>query len=544
MRRGSIESTSNGLEIESVVGERARCGMKAAEDDDVVVSSSDAALALITNTTADLTIDGDDDQGDDGDDDNSNARNNGDKAPSVVEATDVNIYTPNQWIVERDELSRLYVGRIIGKGGEMIRDLQARSGCRIDIHQDVTDVNEPRIICYCSHRQEDIELARHLVAMLCSRDKDPLSRGGGSSSEDGGGLVDSGCDGDVGNNESDWHKYGPAMHFGLPLGLAVMRQVYVPNSVVGRIIGKGGEVIRDLQCKSRARIQIDHTPPDDERADHQYRRITITGTEEAACRAEDLLLRVSNTAIAADSKTMSTSMVYPSYASVNQYVHQSSDSPTNTNETHHTLIETDTILCDKSMIGHVIGRRGSTIHDLQRRSACNIQVDQSNCIIYVTGPRLGIDMAIMMIDEIFQFGPNHSFAGGRQQQLQHGGGVLHPNDARHLQESQQYGDYHSRSGSFSESIQSNSVGPTPTIYHGYNMTYPTSPPQQTMVQVQQPQQQPQEIHRHLSNDSIPQQVVMMSVKSPWTVGTSLEGRMYYFNVNTLESRWDKPIEMK
>lgn len=541
-----------------VVEERARCDMKAAEDVDAVVSSSDAALALITTTTADLTIDGDDDQGDDGDDDDRNARNNGDEAPSVVEATDINSYTPNQWIEERDELSRLYVGRIIGKGGEMIRDLQARSGCRIDIHQDVTDVNEPRIIYYRGRRQEDIELARHLVAMLCSRD--PWR--GGSSSEDGGGFVDSGYDGYGGNNESDWHQYGPAMHIGLPLGRAVMRQLYVPNSVVGRIIGRGGEVIRDLQYKSQARIQIDHTPPDDECADHQYRRITITGTEEAACRAEDLLLRVSNTAIAADSKTgskggnqqrqvgaMSASMVYPSYASVNQYVTHSSDSPTNTIETHRTLIETHTIPCDMSMIGHVIGRRGATIHDLQRRSECNIQVDQSSRIIYVTGPRPGIDMAMVMIDEIFHCGPNHSFAGGRQQQLQHGGGVLHPNDARHLQESQLYGDYHSRSGSFSESIQSNSVGPTSTTYHGCNVTYPTSPPQQTIVQVQQPQQQhqlpysTQEIHQHLSNDSIPQQVVM-SVNSPWIVGTSPEGKMYYYNVNTLESQWDKPIEMK
>jgi len=547
MRRGSIESTSNG-EVKLVIESKTTME-KVVGDVNAVASSSasDAALALITTKlTADLTIDGDDDHGDDGDDDESNARNNGDEAPSAAEATDVS-YTPNhQWIEERDELSRLYVGRIIGKGGEMIRDLQARSGCRIDIQQEVTDVNDPRIICYRGRRQEDIELARHLVAMLCSRD--PLSKGGGSSDDGGAG---NGYNDGGGNNEIDWHQYGPAMHIGLPLGRAVMRQVYVPNSVVGRIIGRGGEVIRDLQFKSRARIQIDHNPPDDERTDNHYRRITITGTEQAACHAEDLLLRVSNTAFAADSKTgfevgnqqkqvgaMPTSMVYPSYASVNQYVPHSSDSPTNTIETHSTLIETDTLPCDKSMIGHVIGRRGSTIHDLQRRSACNIQVDQSNCIIYVTGPRLGIDMAMMMIDEIFQCGPNHSFAGGRQQHVQHGGVLQLPNDARHLQESQLYGDYHSRSESFSESIQSNSVGPTLTTYHGYNISYPASPLQQPQLPYS-----PQEIHRHLSNDSIPQQVVM-SVNSPWVVGTSPEGRIYYYNVNTLESRWEKPIEMK
>jgi hypothetical protein len=47
----------------------------------------------------------------------------------------------------------------------------------------------------------------------------------------------------------------------------------------------------------------------------------------------------------------------------------------------------------------------------------------------------------------------------------------------------------------------------------------------------------------LSNDDLIPQQVIMSVNSPWIVGTSPEGRMYYYNVNTLESRWDKPIEM-
>ena len=43
----------------------------------------------------------------------------------------------NLVVEEKDEISAVYVGRVIGKGGEMIRDLQARSACRIDVDQNV-----------------------------------------------------------------------------------------------------------------------------------------------------------------------------------------------------------------------------------------------------------------------------------------------------------------------------------------------------------------------------------------------------------------------
>jgi predicted RNA-binding protein YlqC (UPF0109 family) len=90
------------------------------------------------------------------------------------------------------------------------------------------------------------------------------------------------------------------MHSGLPLGHAVLRQVYVPDSAVGRIIGRGGETIRELQRKSHARIQVDHAPDnndnDDEAEDFtnasQHRGVTITGTKEAVFHAEEMIMRL------------------------------------------------------------------------------------------------------------------------------------------------------------------------------------------------------------------------------------------------------------
>jgi far upstream element-binding protein len=106
-----------------------------------------------------------------------------------------------QVVEERGEVSALYVGRVIGKGGEMIRDLQARSACRIDVDQNVPP-GQPRVITYRGTRKT-VDFAKHLVIMLCQE------------------------------NASDAD---------LPLGEAKREYLVVPAPSVGKIIGRGGEV--------------------------------------------------------------------------------------------------------------------------------------------------------------------------------------------------------------------------------------------------------------------------------------------------------------
>jgi far upstream element-binding protein len=106
-----------------------------------------------------------------------------------------------QVVEERGEVSALYVGRVIGKGGEMIRDLQARSACRIDVDQNVPP-GQPRVITYRGTRTT-VDFAKRLVHMLCQ------------------------------DNASDAD---------LPLGEAKREYLVVPAQSVGKIIGRGGEV--------------------------------------------------------------------------------------------------------------------------------------------------------------------------------------------------------------------------------------------------------------------------------------------------------------
>lgn len=106
-------------------------------------------------------------------------------------------------IVEKCDLPSLYVGRIIGKGGEQIRDLQARSACKIDVDQNVPH-GAPRIITYQGPRDK-IEFAKSLVQKLCS---------------------------------DNWKNVD------LPLGFATRIKISVPGNVIGKIIGRGGEMIK------------------------------------------------------------------------------------------------------------------------------------------------------------------------------------------------------------------------------------------------------------------------------------------------------------
>ena len=106
-------------------------------------------------------------------------------------------------IIEKAEVSIQYVGRVIGKGGEQIRDLQARSGCKIDVDQNVP-AGAPRVVTYQGTRKT-IDFAKQLVAILCSE----------------------------GGKDAD-----------LPLGEAKKKKLQVPATSIGKIIGRGGDMIK------------------------------------------------------------------------------------------------------------------------------------------------------------------------------------------------------------------------------------------------------------------------------------------------------------
>eukprot|EP00804_Cyclotella_cryptica_P013442 CCRYP_005184-RD/>CCRYP_005184-RD protein AED:0.15 eAED:0.15 QI:597/1/1/1/0.5/0.4/5/212/668 len=427
-------------------------------------------------------------------------------------------------IEERGEVSMLYVGRVIGKGGEMIRDLQARSGCRIDVDQNVPD-GAPRIITYKGTRST-IDFAKQLVSILCTE----------------------------GGNEAD-----------LPLGQAIKKLVLVPAAVIGKVIGRGGEMIRELQSKSSAKIQVDHN------ASGEMRHINVTGTEQSVLKAEEMIAFLSanpavdaHEAIAMLIRDKATTGApwgsgppYPNlpnngqgmpasndmgggmygggvggYAQQQQpygggYVAQQASPYGQQFPTGVAGIITEMFPCEKMYMGRVIGQKGVTINDLQKRSGCDIQINQNvpmgqPCEICIKGSMQGIQMAKQMLQEIIEMGPNHPYAGGHGQQ----GGRGHYGGQPVGYQQQPY-----QGGYANQGYQPQSY-PAQQQYGMQQQPYGGQP----MYQQQQYQPQPPMYAQ-------PGMPLPPAQASPWRSATAADGQIYYYNQHTGETQWDKPPGM-
>jgi len=412
---------------------------------------------------------------------------------------------------ERDEVSPLYVGRVIGKGGEMIRDLQARSACRIDVDQNVPE-GAPRTILYRGTRKT-INFAKSLVAMLCTEN--------GQDAE-------------------------------LPLGEATRKILDVPANVIGKIIGRGGEMIRELQNKSQCKIQVDHSGGS-AGPSSSTRQVTLTGTDISVVKAEEMIkFLTSNPALDA---TVALNMLLedknkyggkwgsgPPYTSMpnngqgmqpqsnnqNQYQNYNNNPAYNSNQQYSqqysqnqtSPTETEIFPCPKIYMGRVIGQKGVTVNDLQNRSGCDIQINQDvppgqDCQITLRGARQGIEHAKQMLKEIIDLGPNHPYAGGR-------GGQYHAQ-----QEYQQPNQYYPRQyqqpqyNQYQQQPQYNQQYQQPQ----YNQQY--QQPQYNQQYQQQPYQQPQQMYQQVRPQT-------------WKSAKAADGQVYYYNEATGETQWEKP----
>jgi len=138
------------------------------------------------------------------------------------------------------------VGRIIGKGGETIMQLQQDSGAKIDVPKD-----QPGKV-FLSGSRDTIERARHLISILMNQ-----SEGQGRDTDRRG------------------HD-GP----GSRQSASIEEIMEVPTTMVGRIIGKGGETVMLLQQQSGCKIQVKKEEPG---------VVRLNGTREVIAQARRLI---------------------------------------------------------------------------------------------------------------------------------------------------------------------------------------------------------------------------------------------------------------
>lgn len=132
------------------------------------------------------------------------------------------------------------VGYIIGRGGESIASMQARTGCKVQIQKEaeMNPGQTQRVITLQAATKEAIDQCRAIIQGMVNERSHTTTR------ESGGG----------GNNNSQEARLQEAVQAG-----HVLVTVAVPDTDVGLIIGKSGSTIKGIQDRSGANIQIPQT---------------------------------------------------------------------------------------------------------------------------------------------------------------------------------------------------------------------------------------------------------------------------------------------
>jgi far upstream element-binding protein len=224
------------------------------------------------------------------------------------------------------------VGKVIGKGGETIKNLQSQSRTRIQI--DHTAPGETKTVTITSDNADYLKAAEQMIQQVISDD--------GSAGE-------------------------------------VHQSVDCPPGIVGRVIGRGGETIRALQQASQAHIVVDQNFPEGEN-----RKVNISGRHDAVDRAVKMV-----TELIAGEPGSATAIIQKYGAGV-----------------------TRTMDCPKEMVGRVIGKGGETIKAMQREFQANIQIDQSQIPMKITisGQPASVERAYGVVSEIVAGG--NPYIGG------------------------------------------------------------------------------------------------------------------------------------
>ena len=258
--------------------------------------------------------------------------------------------TPSgEWVEEELQVPVGVVGLIIGKGGEQIAQLQARTGARVQVQREPTNTSSTtpaathRTVSIAAATQAALDHCKQLILAIVEEKSKTLMTG------------------TAGMNRKDAQRLQDAVAAG-----HVHVTLAVPSDSVGLVIGKGGATIRSLQEQTGAHIQV----PSASEAQDGQRTLHIThpqraGAEQAQRLIQDLVQQ-HTAAQTHHHKGVSGGGVYGS-------------SSTNPAPAVNPVTATDpqvtaTMLIPDADVGLIIGRQGVVIRYLQDSTGAQIQI--------------------------------------------------------------------------------------------------------------------------------------------------------------------------
>ncbi|XP_052184212.1 KH domain-containing protein At4g18375-like [Diospyros lotus] len=269
------------------------------------------------------------------------------------------------------------IGSIIGKGGEIAKQLRAETHSRIRIGETVPGCEE-RVVTIYSSSEETNELED--IGELVSPAQDALFRVHDR-------IV---ADESLGEDEFEDSQQ-------------VTVRMLVPSDQIGCIIGKGGQVIQNMRTETRAQIRVlshEHLPPSALNSDEL---LQITGEPsivrkalyQVASRLHDNPSRSQHLLLSSSSMyksggafmTQSGSVPLVGVSSLmGPYAGYKSDVGDWSGSVREFSLR---LVCPIENIGGVIGKGGAIINQIRQESGASIKVDSSgaegdDCIISIS----------------------------------------------------------------------------------------------------------------------------------------------------------------
>lgn len=174
-------------------------------------------------------------------------------------------------------------------------------------------------------------------------------------------------------------------------------RVLVHHTLVGAIIGRGGEVIKNTSVSSGARISVSNQPL----PNSTDKAITVTGTPQAIQAAAQIILQqIDENPLRANVRS------FPYHPIATVFPPQAAATPFSVllgQPNQNLPAVTQKIAIPSNASGAIIGKGGSVIRDLRLQSQCQISIadpDSSNAaerIVTLTGTVAGIHVAMQLI---------------------------------------------------------------------------------------------------------------------------------------------------
>nr|ODN89359.1 poly(rC)-binding protein 2/3/4 [Cryptococcus depauperatus CBS 7841]ODN93830.1 poly(rC)-binding protein 2/3/4 [Cryptococcus depauperatus CBS 7855] len=185
------------------------------------------------------------------------------------------------------------MGSVIGKGGSKIKEIQEASGARLNASEAMLPASTERVLSV-SGVADAVHIAVYYIGTILLEYQEKYPSGSSSSYRQSGSRGDRHGQSGYGGGSAPSGGSGGWDQPGMQT-----QQIFIPNALVGAIIGRGGSKINEIRAQSQCQVRVTDpgttsvpglaSPPSPSSSNQDERLVTITGFPENINTAVSML---------------------------------------------------------------------------------------------------------------------------------------------------------------------------------------------------------------------------------------------------------------